>query len=258
VKKVFVVADKIIIAGTGAVGVGQRFTAAVAKAYANRKFANVESEIEFGKRLCVAGTEDFAETGLQKGRFAAMVAFPIKKKMFLCEFGLADFQPEMKTDDMWFCSMGSGQPITDPFLAFIKRVFFPSVQPSLKEGLFMVTWALMHVIELNPGGINGPPQIAVLECDGESASARVLEDDELEEHKNSVQGPRNTCANIESVLPARKKAALRFRSQRINRLKRRSSSVGLGWFRASTPARSTGVYSHTAYRIVPDRYGVCI
>lgn len=200
VQKVFVVADKIIVAGTGAVGLGQRFTAAIETAYSGKEFAGEGSPIEFGKKLCMAGLRDFQPTGVQPGRFAAMVAFPIKNAAFLCELGLVDFQPELKTDDMWFCSMGSGQPITDPFLAFVKRVFFPNAQPSLKEGLFMVTWALMHAIELNPGGINGPPQIAVLERGKDSASARLLHDEELDEHKGSVEAAEEYLRGYRKLL----------------------------------------------------------
>lgn len=203
VKKIFVVADKIIIAGTGAVGACQRFTCAVDAAFENKVFRDLDG-VSFGKALSRVGKADFEQTAMANGIFAAMVAFPAKHDIHLCELSLDGFQPELKPLDSWFCSMGSGQSITDPFLGFLRRVFFPSAkgepgeQPSLREGLFLATWALMHTIELNPGGINGPPQIAVLEKD--SGAARLLDDGELEEHKNSYEAAERHLSGYRDIL----------------------------------------------------------
>jgi len=192
-QKIFIVEDKIIIAGTGEVGLGQRFTAAIADAYHKKAFANVTSAEEFAKKLCIIGLKDFGETGIAPGTFGAMVAFPIKGEVFLCELATTNFQPELKLTGTWFCSMGSGQSITDPFLGFLKRVFFPpgtledfdEPLPNLKEAMFLVTWALANVIELNPGGINGPPQMAVL-VRGKGEASFVHPDD-LEEDQDFVK-----------------------------------------------------------------------
>jgi 20S proteasome alpha/beta subunit len=193
-QKIFIVEDKIIIAGTGEVGLGQRFTAAIREAYKNKVFLNVTSGEDFAKKLCVVGLKDFQETGIGPGAFGAMVAFPIKSEVFLCELAITNFQPELKVTGTWFCSMGSGQQITDPFLGFLKRVFFPpgtegsfdGPLPNLKEAMFLVTWALANVIELNPGGINGPPQMAVLSKDKDPKALYVHPDD-LEEDQNFVK-----------------------------------------------------------------------
>lgn len=194
-QKVFVVADKIIIAGSGEVGLGQRFTEAVRVAWEERKFRDLASAEAFGKILCAVGLNDFQQTAMRPGTFAAMVAFPNKKDLFLCELAITNFQPELKVKGTWFCSMGSGQQIADPFLGFLKRVFFQNkitqpdfdgVLPTLKQGMFMVTWTLRHAIELNPGGINGPPQIAVLQMQNDGAVAKYVDPAELEEHQGFV------------------------------------------------------------------------
>jgi hypothetical protein len=54
----------------------------------------------------------------------AIIAFSASNGFNLCEFATKDFQPELKTDQMWFVSMGSGQPILDPFLGLIRKAFF--------------------------------------------------------------------------------------------------------------------------------------
>ena len=110
---------------------------------------------------------------------------------------MGNFQPELKTgDSLWYASMGSGQPITDPFLGLMRRVFWRDDLPSTQDGIFVVTWALQHAIEINPGGINGPMQIAVL-GPGKKGQlfARLLEESELAEHKNSVEGAISHLGN---------------------------------------------------------------
>ena len=91
-------------------------------------------------------------------------------------------------------SKGSGQPITDPFLALMRSVFWKDRPPSVQDGTFAVTWALEHAIEANPGGINGPIRVAVLErgtTSGASLSARFLDDWELEEHKENIAAAKD-------------------------------------------------------------------
>lgn len=120
------------------------------------------------------------------------MAFPAKNKAHLCEFGLADFQPELKTERLWYASMGSAQPITDPFLAFIREVFWQEGLPSVQDAVFAVTWALEHAIAVNPGGVNGPARIATLECgQGASVRVRVLSEEELDEHRQNVEEAKN-------------------------------------------------------------------
>lgn len=204
VQKIFVVQGRIILAGTGQIGAGQRFTAAVETAWNANAFSKTHIPTEFAKILCNIGCQDFASTQMNRGCFGGLAAFPVKGKLTLCELALTDFQPELKTKDMWFASMGSGQPITDPFLGMMRRVFFPGGhQPTVREGLFLTTWALMHAIELNPGGINGPPQIATLTLNTKGEpEARILSDDELEEHKNSVEAAEKYLSQYRDILNA--------------------------------------------------------
>ena len=91
------------------------------------------------------------------------MAVPVGRKPILCEFSIDGFQPTLYTPEMWFCSMGSTQMITDPFLALMREIFWPTAQPTMGQAVLAVTWALDHAIAVNPGGVNGPVQIAVLE-----------------------------------------------------------------------------------------------
>ncbi len=133
VKKVEVLHDCIIVAGTGQVGLGQRFCHIVDQAYA----ATSATQRIFGKHYVEVGTslsalamKDFNSTGIgyapEKHRtvgYGALLAYTHSGKCYLCEFPHTNFQPEFKTPEIWYVSMGSGQNITDPFIAFLRRAF---------------------------------------------------------------------------------------------------------------------------------------
>jgi hypothetical protein len=104
----------------------------------------------------------------------------------------------MKTERLWYVSLGSAQTITDPFLGLMRGVFWQSGRPTVKDAVFVVTWAIEHAIEVNPGGVNGPVRIAVLERQGSNFGARVVSDDELEEHRQGIEEAKNRLRGFRS------------------------------------------------------------
>ncbi len=188
-KKIDVVGDgHVIVAGTGAVGLGQRFNAIVDQAW-NEKLFSKQAALGVGKALATAAINDFASTHANQGQYGALVAFPCANKPQLCEFAVTDFQPELKSDNIWYVSMGSGQAIADPFLGLIREVFWHQGQPTCQDAVFAVTWTVSQAIKLNPGGVNAPIQIAVMNfaADGKLA-ARLLDESEIGEHMGNVDG----------------------------------------------------------------------
>lgn len=186
VEKVHVISDKIIVAGTGAVGLHQRFREALHEGFSAGDFGKASTS-QIGKALAVRGIKDFQETGLLPGLYGALVGFYAHGEFNLVEYDVENFQPEVKTVDMWFASMGSGQPITDPFLAFLRKLFWSDGPPPLIEGIFAVNWALNHAIEFNTGGIKGPAQIAIIERVENRIEARLLSDNEIQEHNENMR-----------------------------------------------------------------------
>ena len=96
-------------------------------------------------------------------------------------------QAEAATSDLPYVAIGSGQQIADPFLAFLRRVFWPKTLPDLINGILAVTWTLIHVIDVNPGGVSEPIQLAVLEkSKGKELRARELTYQDIEEHRQDA------------------------------------------------------------------------
>ena len=84
-KKIEIIGDTIIVAGTGAVGHMQRFSAIAQKCWGDKAFMN-KSEIEIGKMLSSLGIQDFNQThAMSSLQFAAMVAYPAADQR--CEGG---------------------------------------------------------------------------------------------------------------------------------------------------------------------------
>ena len=207
-RKLEIIAGEVMLAGTGTIGHNQRFSNIV-----TRFFEKVPSKIshylQIGKRLSSDAIKDFKETpmpGTPAYPYGALVGFPYKDKVYLCEFAEGNMQPEFKDDAIWYVSMGSGQQITDPFLAFIRNVFWGDNLPSIQDAIFAATWALQHAIEVNPGGINEPIRIGVLERTSSNSakfSARLLEDIDLEEHKNYISSSKKALREHAEFLKKR-------------------------------------------------------
>lgn len=189
VKKIDIIGGRIILAGTGAAGLGQRFNHLVHTAYHQQNLfsGSKNSHIQIGKTLSDLGIRDFASTHLKKIDYGCVLAFAQGENFHLLELEYDSFQPEFKTRDMPFVTLGSGQPITDPFLGFLRKVFFAGGPPKLQDGKFLAFWALTHVIQLNPGGVNGPVQLAVLAKGDDGIAASLLEEEELQEHHEAVK-----------------------------------------------------------------------
>ena len=110
----------------------------------------------------------------------------------------------MATKDLPFVSIGIGQPIADPFLAFIRRIFWPDRLPNLSEGIFAVLWTLQHAIKTAPAGIGDPPQIIVLEQADREWKAREILEADMAEHKQSIESAEKALTDYGQVFKTAK------------------------------------------------------
>jgi 20S proteasome alpha/beta subunit len=207
VKKISVLEKKCIVAGTGRVGLGQRFCSIVEDYATKNQNAFRSSPHVVANALTKKTLDDFRGTLTPPGQYGALVAFTDGKSFHLCEFDTNDFQPEFKEpgSDIWFVSMGSGQTITDPFLGFMRKVFFHDSPPSVVDAILITTWTLQHAIELNAGGVNGPSQIAIIRKEDEDSkySATMLSQNELQEHLSNVTEAEEYLSKYREILQGR-------------------------------------------------------
>ena len=203
--KIEIIDNRFIVAGTGQIGMGQRFCATVRDLWANKKLNGMD-EFGYARTLAKAGVEDFAFTQAKQGSYGALVAFPCNKaknsEHHLVEFAVTDFQPEFKTQNIWYVSMGSGQAVIDPFLCFMREIFWEKGPPSVKDGVFAATWLLDYAVTVNTGGVNGPVRIATLEKSAGDWKARLLSDEDLLEHRESQKAAKDALRNFKDKIVA--------------------------------------------------------
>lgn len=211
--KLCIIGEAVILGVSGPVGLGQSYRAEIEAEIKNRNnrpswktisdarsFLHEKMWKHAGQAWKNAGV--VAETvgpgpASQSAVHQSLVAFPVRNGPCLLLFD-HQCQAEEATEHLPFLTVGSGQPAADPFLAFVRRVFWEKTMPSVDEGIFAATWTLEHCIEAQPGGIAHPIQIVTLRKDGnKNWGATQLSDDELGEHKemiNTVMSEmRNAC-----------------------------------------------------------------
>lgn len=213
VRKIDIVEGAVIVAGTGAVGLHQRFVEVMTQLARDGKVKK-PGPVEAAKEMARASRADFDYTQAFKQRqdgtglypavdYGALVAFWNTGKAHLVEFEYGTMQPEFKSPEgLWHASMGAGQPIADPFLGMMRKTFCGEGCPELPIARFITCWALEHTIDLNPGGINEPLSIAVLEAHKGVPSAQMLSGEELLEHRSSVRAAYDHLGEFAALFDA--------------------------------------------------------
>lgn len=178
--KIRIFDGKVICAATGAIGLAQRLRYHVHAAAVGGVFTNLsvhEAAGNISKRFLTDCANTLVARHPQRGiQFGALIAVHIKGEARLIEYASIDFQPEIKEDNLFYVSMGSGQHLADPFLAFVSRVLWRGKQPTVDEAKFGVYWALDHTIKLAPGGIGEPIHVATLRDTGGAWAAQEMVD----------------------------------------------------------------------------------
>jgi hypothetical protein len=164
--KIRIFNEKVIVAATGAVGYTQRLLYHIDRAVNGGGFLTTKKS-ERPQNICKRFITDLQSSMAPAPPphgigFGAVMATEIEGEPCLIEFGPKDFQPEFKENKLFYVSMGSGQPLADPFLAFVSRVLWKNTLPDLRLGRFGAYWALSHTISLAPGTVGPPIRIATL------------------------------------------------------------------------------------------------
>jgi 20S proteasome alpha/beta subunit len=196
--------NPMIVAGSGSVGYHQRFTETVRLAHAKNEVVR-GTPLQVGRALAALGVQDFGMTRgdsvLRGIDYSALVAFKDGNgRACLFEMdGKGGFQPEQKlAEDHWFCSIGSGTMLTQPLLALFQSIFWKDGPPDVKGGTLTAYWSLAHACDLNPGGVNYPIHITIL--DSGKGAVRTLDEHQKAELKDMVSAATLHFAGFKDVL----------------------------------------------------------
>ena len=211
VQKVQVIADHIVHAGTGAVGIAQLIVDSLARGWQEGAFKNLRTSAQLahviGQRISQIVGPYFQTAQMQRhitGEASAtlcksLVAMRVANRYELFQF---DFNgaPEIASGQLPFVALGSGQAIADPFLALLKRLLWPDSEPTVAEGRLAVVWTIDHVRRTNPGGVGGPIQLATLS--NQPDEVKFVDDAEVDEHLQAIESALQTMVSqIKGVTP---------------------------------------------------------
>jgi hypothetical protein len=135
---------------------------------------------------------DFGSSLLQKHpqhgiNFGALLAMVVEDVPYLVEFGSTDFQPELKQDNLFYVSMGSGQMLADPFLAFVKRVLWKDKMPDVERAKIGIYWALNYTCGQAVGMVGGDLKLGVLRKQGVDWTASIQDTQEQAQYVAALE-----------------------------------------------------------------------
>lgn len=205
VQKINQVNIHVLYCATGAVGMSQLISNRIRELWEAKEFVGKISPDgamdKIGKAIAALVAPYMQTAQIQQNLTGgsgtslckSLLAISVDRKPHLFQF---DFNgaPERCTADLPFVSMGSGQTIADPFLAFLHRLMWFDKDPTLAEGRLAAVWTIDHVRRTNPGGVGGATQLATLvaKIPGELPLVEMSNKDVVEEHMQRIGDAENT------------------------------------------------------------------
>lgn len=211
-RKLVQIGECIAIGTSGPVGLGQRFAATLQDLWSTKKLSGKASheattilrdafwqyaQREFEAAKVTAPV--LGQSSLESAISYTVLAMPLDKKPCLIQFN-QQCSPELATKDLPFIAVGSGQLLADPFLAFLRRIFWQNGLPKVSEGVLATVWSLEQAIRTNPGGVGPPIQIMTLEKVGGDWKVRELVKSDFEEHRQAIADAESVLAKYRDYL----------------------------------------------------------
>lgn len=185
-KKLSILNGQQLFAFAGDHGQGDRFRIRADRCHA--EMTNAQHAIDYALFISREMFAEFTSTGINNNvDVATVLAYPYGDGHVCCVYeGLV--QPRLLDNNHFYSAFGIGKLSADPFLRFLVDVFCQNGMPTVREGVFLATWAIEHVIQTTPGGVAGPIRVGVLERSHENRLvARELPDEEIDEHRQAKE-----------------------------------------------------------------------
>jgi hypothetical protein len=211
-KKLTIIDGKVIVGVSGSVGLGQKIVASVDRTYKDNLLSGKDSiqamkilsekirdEIRPEFEAAAMAQKCLGNGALTSAFTTTLIALPVKRIPSLFQFDQQGSSEE-STEGLPFVSIGSGEQIADPFLGFVKKIFWKDGLPSVNGGVFAALWTLEHVTLIHPGGVAKPLQIVVLKEEGGNWAAKELCETELVEHYEAIEAAEKTLSDFSKQL----------------------------------------------------------
>lgn len=208
VRKLFGVDGELIVGVAGQVAFSQLYKSEIQK-LSKAQFLKkpdkaltsirdaVWPQLEKEWKAATATSGILGQAALRSVMSQAVVAMPILDEPSLFQFS-HQCTFEEATTDLPFIAIGSGQKLADPFLAFLRRIFWPGKLPLLSDGILATLWTLEQAIRTNTGGVSDPIQIMTLSKVNSKWTAVELTTEDLGEHRQNISDAERALANYKT------------------------------------------------------------
>jgi 20S proteasome alpha/beta subunit len=212
ITKVTVVGGTALFASSGHHGLGQQLEAIVQANHTNYLKTNYHAGIQLLQRDFRVIVDPALNTAAIAARLVGgvarddatcgcLLAAPFKDDLKLIEI-TPQVAVECQIPEMPFVSLGSGKANADPFLGFLRRVFWPARTPTVAEGELAAYWTVKHAIDMKTQGVGFDVDVFTIEKSGSSYVARQLDAANLKEHEDFRMEAEKRLSSLRDELTA--------------------------------------------------------
>ena len=196
VTKISAIDGTVLFGSSGHLGMSQQFEALISPwvnegYFAKNTYAIAISRVQQGFRPIVEGAFKTATAaapivGAQAAQ-ADCICGSILATSFRDGVKIVEITPqvtvEFLTPELSFIALGSVKQTADPFLGFLKKIFWPDRLPTVREGILAGFWTVSHAIDMRVSGVGLGVDLFTFEQQEARWSARQVSDGEIEEHR---------------------------------------------------------------------------
>lgn len=212
ITKVTVVGGNSLFASSGHHGLGQQLEAQVQANHAKYLKENYHTGIQVLQKdfrsiidpsltTAAIAARLFGANAHADATCGCLLAAPFKDDLKLVEI-TPQVAVECQIAEMPFISLGSGKANADPFLGFLRRVFWPARTPTVAEGELAAYWTVKHAIEMKTPGVGFDVDVFTIEKSGSSYVAVQLDAAHLKEHEDFRMEAEKRMSSLRDELKA--------------------------------------------------------
>jgi 20S proteasome alpha/beta subunit len=212
VTKVQVLNGEALYATSGHKGLGQQLCAIVESKqpeFKNQRYDANIVKLQEALRQVVNGalntaglaTRVIGNAAMSDAICGGLLAAGFKDGLKLVEIS-PQVQVEYMTNDLPFISMGSGKPSADPFLGFLRKVYWSMKLPTIQEGALAAYWTIYHAIDMKVPGVGFSVDVFVVETKAKTFTARQLDEAEIAEHADFMKAAEDALRGVRDAMTA--------------------------------------------------------
>jgi hypothetical protein len=213
VTKVQLFGGDILFAASGHAGLGQQLGSVIERRRGDFKkspYAALIREVQTDFRALVDPAYRTAQAAAPiigpQAAASDVVCHSVLATTFKDGFHLVEITPMCTVESIRggtpFICLGSGKNSADPFLGFLRKVYWPEKLPTLRDGALAAYWTVRHVIDMHVQGVGFAVDVFLVETADGKPRARQLDQAELVEHQSFIAAAEDAMRGVRNGMIA--------------------------------------------------------